>query len=174
MKKAGKILMLIGGIMGIVCAVFGILTFFGLGTAFGFGGLGAAVFGAVIESGQIDPASVSMTAEELAALGQELLVVGGVGIVASIVLFVAGLVDFIISLVGSIIALGANGKKRSKKRYIVAIVFGGLILLFFNMGFLAWLASLLVIVGGILGLSALSKEPKEEPVEDASEVVEVK
>ena len=79
----------------------------------------------------------------------------------------------IIAIIGSIFSLQAAGNKGTKKRRIRAIVGGGLVYVIANQ-----LIGLLIISGGVLGLIMDNKEEnaekEENQVEEASEVVEAK
>ncbi len=200
MKKASKILLIIGGIFAILAALMGVgsvlLSFLGM-QGYGWYASGAGALGCLLNSGVLDdvvvelftglgdsglPAEMIDTLIELynsfkAAFDMPtsiiMLVVGVFTLILSFVALVSGLVGVIFILVMGILGLTASGKKAKKGKFIANFVLGGLVLLFFGSSWLSFLAALLIIVGSILGLIALKKQPVEEEQPVEGEIEEV-
>ncbi len=161
MRKAAKIVLLVGGIVNILGAVLclGLVALSGLLVVAGLAA-GIAPF-----AGELADLISAGDMEVLTAFLQEnasaiVAPVAG-GIVGAIALALSGLLGFVLSLVTGITCLiGSKAKPAKKGIHIVNIVFGVL-----N-------ASLLALAGGVLGLIAAIKEKKllpEEPAEEPAE-----
>ncbi len=177
MKKASKILLLIGGILGILLAVYNVAI--GLFVS-AFSGLsGTGMFGFGIFSLLLDLEVLPLDFKIIGDVSYDImyLVEGGFMIVLAFIILVALIVSAIVQLVAAIIALKSRGVNEKKGLYIANFVLAGLLLFIFSGGWMTWIVEILVIVGSILGLIAMKKAQQEEqPIEavDSSEVVDVK
>lgn len=177
MKKASKILLLVGGILGILAAIFALLsglTGFGFMQLFGLGYTGVGIFSLLLDLEVFDLGFRIFGAIEPDII---YIVYGVLMLVFSFVIVVIQLVVFIVQLIASIIGLKSRGQNEKKGLYIANFVFAGLIFFIFGSGFFGYIAEILLVVGSILGLIAMKKAQQEEqPIEavDPSEVVEVK
>ena len=177
MRKASKILLLIGGILGILLAVYNVAI--GLFVS-AFSGLsGTGMFGFGIFSLLLDLEVLPLDFKIIGDVSYDImyLVEGGFMIVLAFIILVALIVSAIVQLVAAIIALKSRGVNEKKGLYIANFVLAGLLLFIFSGGWMTWIVEILVIVGSILGLIAMKKAKQEEqPIEavDPSEVVDVK
>ena len=177
MKKASKILLLIGGIFGLLAAILALLsgvTAFGFMQFFGLGYTGVGIFSLLLDLEVFDLGFKIFGAIEPDIM---YIVEGVLMIVLSFVVVAVQIVVFIVQLIAGIIGLKSRGKNEKKGLYIANFVFAGLIFFIFGSGFLGYIAEIVLVVGSILGLIAMKKAQQEEqPIEavDASEVVDVK
>lgn len=177
MNKASKILLLIGGILGILVAVFTLLAAlfaFGLMQVGGIGYTGIGIFSLLLDMEVIDLGFRIFNAMETDIV----YIVEGVLMYAlSFVVLVVCFLSFLMHLIASIIALKSRGKNVKKGLYIANFVFAGLLIFIFGTDTVGFIAEALIIVGSILGLIALKKEQQGEPElgpEEAPAVEEVK
>ena len=172
MKKASKILLLIGGLFGIIGAVLLLLGAVGLflylqGVSIFEGVMG---IGSILVSQEILPIDIFGSIFSMGLEGGIITTVYGVILmVFSYVLLVALLVSFIINLIAGIIALKSRGKNEKKGLYIANFVFAGIIFLFFGGNWIGYIAIILNIVGSILGLIAMKKAKEAEAQPEAEE-----
>lgn len=163
MKKASKILLLIGGIFGIlacVSIVFGILVGFGVLQLEGWAYAGMGIFSLLCHEGVIpDMASYALFPDE--TIDVIYIVVGVFMLITSFVVVISCIVSFIVHLVSAIIALVSRDKKEKKGLYIANLIFAGVIFLFFGVDTISLIAEVLIIVGSIFGLIALQKAKAE-------------
>ena len=177
MKKASKILLLIGGIFGLLAAILALLsgvTVFGFMQFFGLGYTGVGIFSLLLDLEVFDLGFKIFGAIEPDIM---YIVEGVLMIVLSFAVVAVQVVVFIVQLIAGIIGLKSRGKNEKKGLYIANFVFAGLIFFIFGSGFLGYIAEIVLVVGSILGLIAMKKSQQEEqPIEavDASEVVDVK
>ena len=177
MNKASKILLLIGGILGILVAVFTLLA-----ALFAFGLMqigGLAYTGVGVFSLLIDLEVINVGFKVLGAMESDIVFIfeGVLMYVLSFVVLVICFVTFLVHLIASIIALKSRGKNKKKGLYIANFVFAGLLIFIFGTDTVGFIAEALIIVGSILGLIALKKEQQGEPElgpEEAPAVEEVK
>ncbi len=175
MKKASKILLLIGGILGILLAVYALCS--GIFAALFAGFSGTGMFGIGVFSLLLDLEVLPLEFRIFGDTASDIIyiVYGGFMVALAIIVLVVMLVSAIMQLVAAILALKARGKNEKKGLYIANFVFGGLLLFIFSAGWMTWIVEILIIVGSVLGLIAMKKaaqEQAEEQQEDASEVVE--
>lgn len=189
MRKASKILLIIGGVFAILAALYGVGT-----TIFGFlyaqfgglvnlslGGLGAILASGVLNdiiasSGADVPAEVADLIAQLTAMfGTDMttsifqIIIGVMILGLSFVVLISGLIAAVVSLVAGILGLVSSGKKAKKGLYIANFVLAGLIIIFFGGSWITYLGELLIITGSILGLIA---SKKEKALEEQQAVVE--
>ena len=176
MKKASKILLLIGGIVGIIVAVWTLVSAlfaFGIMQLGGLAYSGVGIVSLLIDNGVI-PAEFTL----LGAVENDIIfIVEGVFmLVCSFIVLIACFITFVFQLISSIIALKSRGKNPKKGLYIANFIFAGLLIFIFGTDTLGFIAEVLVIVGSILGLIALKKEKaiEEQPAEEAPAVEEIK
>ena len=175
MNKASKILLMIGGIVGIIVAVWTLLSAF---FAFGIMQLGGLAYSGIgIFSLLIDLEVINVGFTMLGTMESDIVFIfeGIAFLVSSFVVLIACLVTFIVQLIAAIIALKSRGKNPKKGLFIANFVLAGLLIFIFGTDTLGFIAEVLIIVGSILGLIALKKEKEaeEQPVEEAPVVEEV-
>ena len=177
MNKASKILLLIGGILGILVAVFTLLAAL---VAFGFMQIGGLAYtGVGVFSLLIDLEVINVGFTMLGAMESDIVFIfeGVLMYVLSFVVLVICFVTFLVQLIAAILALKSRGKNKKKGLYIANFVFAGLLIIFFGTDTFGFIAEVLIIVGSILGLIALKKEQQAESelgAEEAPAVEEVK
>lgn len=172
MRKASKILLMIGGIFAILVAVLTILEALGVFAVLqvaGIGYTGFGIFDLLVELEVIDIGMKFYGSVEPAIM---YIVEGVFAWVISFVVLVILIVVFIVQLIAGIIALKAR-KQQKKGLYIASFVFAGLILFIFSAGWMSWITEILIIVGCILGLIANKKEAQADQEEQPQEVEEV-
>ena len=176
MNKASKILLLIGGILGILVAVFTLLAAL---VAFGFMQIGGLAYtGVGVFSLLIDLEVINVGFKVLGAMESDIVFIfeGVLMYVLSFVVLVICFVTFLVQLIAAILALKSRGKNKKKGLYIANFVFAGLLIFIFGTDTVGFIAEALIIVGSILGLIALKKEQQGEPElgpEEAPAVEEV-
>lgn len=181
MKKTGKILILIGAIIGIFIACYGLLS--GLLASFitgavGVGMVGFNVVGLLFMNGTFNeflPEEVIQLIEEIykaseadpMAMFIPGIVSGSITWLSSWIVLVVSILAFVFGLTAGIIALISRGKKAKKGLFIVNFVFAGLNILFFSNGTLTLVSEVLIVVGSILSLVAMKREslPEEVPAQ---------
>lgn len=173
MRKASKILLMLGGIFGIIVAVLTLLegaAAFGIMQLLGLGYTGFGIFDLLVELEVFDFGFKIFGSIEPAIL---YIVEGVLSFVLSFIVIVAMIVVFVMQLIAGIIALKAKSKQK-KGLYIASFVFAGLILFIFSAGWMSWITEILIIVGCILGLIANKKEAQADQEEQPQVVEEVK
>lgn len=156
MRKAAKIVLLVGGIFGIL-SLLGTLACLALVPVLALGGLAAGL--APVAETLIDLLSdMDALMEWLPENAAAIAIPAVSGFVAAGVLATTLLVDAVLALATAITCfVGSKAKPAKKGIHIVNIVFGIL-------G-----TSLLALVGGVLGLIAAIKEKKALPAEEPAE-----
>ena len=148
MKRAGKILLIFGAILGL-CAIG---TNIGAASIFGFLGLYVGV-------GFIGPAVTSMMSSGSAdaAYNMQMASYGAIGLFVGVVMVISCVITIVGLFMQSIMALiNVMALDDKKVGYILSIVFGvlGLVMIDLLIGFI-------IVLGGVLGLIGQIKENKK-------------
>ncbi len=158
MRKASKILLILGAVFSVVTCLSLIENAIGFATAGFFTGIGLSI--GYFASGM---------GEEVLAL----LIMGISYFVSFNIVAIVMLVTAIFPLISAILGFIGGAKPRKKKAiYIVNIVFAILLALNFTSGY-GLVSAVLILVGSFLALSALKEEKALEEVQEEPVVEEV-
>lgn len=165
MKKASKILLIIGGILAIIV---GIVTAAELLLAAGIESLGGT---AMVVLGIVE---LAMGGEDYGMAAVYYFLGGGLYYLVAIICLVTAVVLFFLYLLTGIFSLISGGKKAKMGLNIVTIIFA-VLTVFANFSVFSILVCIIVLLGSIFSIVARNKEKKEaELAEQQPEVIEVK
>ena len=155
MRKASKILMILGAVFALVTVVSNLIT------AFAFGTIGVLLGGGLIIGGVASGESSAMTA--MISIGLSY----GLGFILTAIIIACAC---IYPLISTILGFIGSRKKAGKVIFILNIVFGVFLAYNFGSGY-GLVAAVLLLVGSFLGLSAVKEEKaalaeEEQPVEE--------